>query len=182
MLKKGDKARITGLVHRQDLNGQTVTLLYWCEDFERWAARCDGTGEGVRIKPVNLRDVTRGVERSSSFDLVVGEALKALVRGEHRLFHEHIPGIGEGQITRLALEEFVRIAIEMYGDPPDGIDNKEAVILAMLIDFIGKEGDSELLFHAFKAKLMKQFNFHDYGTFFTIAIVCESSPWNGYRH
>jgi len=167
VLKRDDQASVVGLVSRQDLNGHIVTLLKWRDDLERWEARCNESGEGVRIKPTNLRKVTRDSElakelRRFVLDPVLGNSLKSIIRGEHPFI---VSGVGEGQITRIAFEPFVSLALEVYRDPPAGITNKEVVTVAMFLDFIGKEGDSELVFMSLKTKLSSAFNFALHGMF-----------------
>ena len=53
-LRRGDRARIAGLAASPALNGTDVTLLKWIPAAQRWAVRCDGTGQVVRVRPVHL--------------------------------------------------------------------------------------------------------------------------------
>uniref|UniRef100_A0A7S0LSU6 Mss4-like protein n=1 Tax=Coccolithus braarudii TaxID=221442 RepID=A0A7S0LSU6_9EUKA len=53
-LREGSIARVEGLAKRTDLNGLKVVLLRWHGDVERWATRCEATGEIVRVRPTNL--------------------------------------------------------------------------------------------------------------------------------
>ena len=52
VLATGDRASVCGLSGRIDLNELIVTLEEWKDG--RWSATLDVSGEGVRIKPMNL--------------------------------------------------------------------------------------------------------------------------------
>lgn len=166
-LNKGDQANVVGLINRQDLNGQTVTLLKWREDLERWEVRCGESDEGFRIKPVNLSKVPRSVEsiqelRRFSLNPVLADTLKQMVRSE-RFFGDAMPGVGDGQLTRMVFETFINVAIEAIGNSPAGIEDKEMLMLVSFIDFVGKDRDSELLFISFRSKLHEVFDYSLHG-------------------
>jgi hypothetical protein len=104
------------------------------------------------VKPENLRAVTNETTRTSSerratLDPCIGDALKSMVRGGTPFDDASL--IGTGQITRMTFETFVVTATEMYRGA------SEAEVAAMIIDFIGKEGDSELLFNRFQTRIQQ---------------------------
>lgn len=167
-LRKGKKAIISGLVNQNDLNGDIVTLLRWSKKIVRWEAVCDKNGEKICIRPDNLHSASeqntkddegpddRHSDRAEksrartgkhSLDPVLGNALNQVVRGNSELFD----GLGGlhvcGQITRAAFETIVGLGCEHYGI------KDENVVMAMIINFIGKEGDPELLFESLKNRL-----------------------------
>ena len=66
-----DRATISGLTSRSDLNGQCVVLQAWHAEAGRWSAVVQDTGEGVRIAMKNLtasssHDSPSAVEPSST--------------------------------------------------------------------------------------------------------------------
>ena len=50
----GQRAQITGLSGRSDLNGKFGTVLDYVAESGRWGMRIEGSGEGVRLKPANI--------------------------------------------------------------------------------------------------------------------------------
>jgi hypothetical protein len=147
-LKEGDIAYIVGLAQRRDLNGKCAILLSWSQKRGRWDIRCEKSGEAVRVKPDNLRGC-----HHSYLHPALGNAIRATVRGGTPLDAVDYDDseIGTGQFTRMAFEVFVKIATELYSDAP------EAAAAAMIVDFIGKEDDSKLLFNALKTRLQRLF-------------------------
>lgn len=49
----GARVRVDGLSQRADLNGQEAEVVHWVRSAGRWAIEL-GTGEGVRVRPINL--------------------------------------------------------------------------------------------------------------------------------
>jgi hypothetical protein len=116
-----------------------------------WDARCDKSGASIRVKPENLRAATNDTTstsrgRRATLDPGIGDTFKSMVRGRA---DEACSQIGTGQITRMTFETLVDIATELYSEA------SEAEVVAMAIDFIGKEGDSELVFDSFKTRIQQ---------------------------
>lgn len=63
-LQPGIRAVISGLVARADLNGAECTLLSFAPANGRWAVRTTVSGEGVRVRPMNLHMCPSLLERS----------------------------------------------------------------------------------------------------------------------
>lgn len=159
-LKAGGKAFIVaGLVGRQDLNGQRVTLTSWSEELKRWVVCCDGSYECVQVRPDNLRASSEYARmhpdiQCCSLHQAIRDGLTAMVRGDAAA---KLGGYSQaGQITRLAFEGTVEVATKCYSDPSPGSTDgatKEAFVVGLVLDFIGKDGDSALLFQSLKHRL-----------------------------
>ena len=164
-LKAGEKAFIVGLVGRQDLNGQIVTLKSWSEELNRWLAYCDGSGEGVQVRPKNLFAPSDYSARPPdnqpySLPLCIRDCLTNIVGGNSLAKHEI--SSQAGQITWDEFEGIVEGTTSLYGDPPPGL-TKEAVVAGLVLDFIGKDGDSVLLLQSLKRRLQDAYSTTELG-------------------
>ena len=65
-MRAGGRADICGLSQRTDLNGARVTLMRWDAVSERWAVRCEATGEAVKVRAANLAPVTDATSSSDT--------------------------------------------------------------------------------------------------------------------
>ena len=171
-LQSGDKAQIRGLVNRRDLNGRSATLLDWHAISGRWSVRLAGRQGCVCVHPENLSKITTAVvskegretrlteaQSQPCLNPVVAQVLRDIVRGSASSpsddnFAEFFYSIGHGmgQISRLAFENIVLVCTEAY-DFPGGFANPERAMMRMVIAFIGKSPDADLLFHALKSRL-----------------------------
>jgi MYND finger len=140
VMEKGDRAFVFGLQQRPELNGKEVTLLDWDREAGRWSALCRECSEGIKIKPINLKQFP---------PVVVVDALKAVVRGGNDTPHIQDVQFAQGQITNMAFSEFVRLVSEIYSDP----QATEEWISASLIEHIGKFGDARLVYTQMKQRL-----------------------------
>lgn len=159
---------LSGLMHRTDLNGQVVTLLKWSKKHERWEVRCSD-GKEIRVRQANLAKTGRAESAENArvgprandaqepchyvLDPAIGTALKQSVCGGSMF--PQVEGIphqaGSGQISRVVFDNFADLATEVYG-------GKSSVVLAMLLDFVGKDGDSGLVCQKLKAKISEIFH------------------------
>jgi len=176
--KRGEKCVLTGLKQCADLNGQVATLLKWSISHERWEVRCSN-GKEIRVCQENLSKTDQSTRAGSArakkapepcryvLDPVLGNVLKEMVRGGQLLPSDiGIPQAGSGQISLVVFENFADLATETYKDPPSRHGgSKSAVVLAMLIDFVGKDGDSGLVLQVLKAKISEIFHPQNMGGF-----------------
>jgi len=145
-MKKGDFVRIVGLAGRTDLNNTKGFLTKWRSDLGRWEITCIPTEEGIRVKPVNLRTL-----QCFALPDVLADTLKSIVRGSVRgsvdsdvdgFIEKSFPIAHRGQITSIAFEAFEGVCEE-------AMKNSDKIpVLPMMLDCIGKEGDSELIVYS----------------------------------
>ena len=164
--KRGEKCVITRLEKRTDLNGAVVTLCRWNKNLGRWEARCcvgnkGDKGEMVCIRPGNLQKIEQN-EREATDNVLhpcIGSVLNLGVRGglDGMPFDEKNHQAGSGQISLMVFQTVAKIAIELYGDA------SSSLVLALLLDFIGKDNDSYLIQHALKALVCDTFNSFNMG-------------------
>jgi len=153
VFQAGDKCRIIGLQRRHDLNGQIVTVLKWSKKHGRWEVRCSNPSlASVRVRPENLIGLSSD-DAKKQFVACVSDCLDKIVRGGGVRFDDyqdfmHKYGVGSGQISNIAFSTAGITGKELF----QGNDS-DSIILAMLLECIGKNGDSKLIQESLKSKL-----------------------------
>ena len=174
MFHARDKCRLTGLKRRSDLNGQVVTLSKWNDKDERWDARCHD-GEGIRVREINLIPIKENAGKDDTavqklylrdYPYALPESLADLLNtmvrgGKDAWFQERFPFACNGQISSFVFTQFAKLALEMLQTPtciPDGM-TQNSLLVAMLVNYVGKEEDHLLVFEGLKAKCLKAFDY-----------------------
>jgi hypothetical protein len=77
------KSMVRGGTHIDD----SSSLIGTGQEHGQWDTRCDVSGDGVRVRPENLRAATNDNTRTVAIlDPYIGDAFKSMVRGGTHLY------------------------------------------------------------------------------------------------
>ena len=85
-IEPGCRVRLTGLISREDLNGEEATLLHWTAAKGRWAVRLVRSDAALQVKPANIVLAPCGVDLLD--DGALSHMLACVELGSHSTLHD----------------------------------------------------------------------------------------------